>query len=639
MKKRFLLLSCALAWALGSANAQTTMALTASGDIMQIPNATTPSTVSTTTSITGIMMGQSVVGIDYRPNTGELYALGYNSMATSANAQLYTINVTTGAATAIGSTISLTLGSGGIGFDFNPAVDRIRVVGENGANYRLHPVTGAIVATDGMLAYNTSDPNAGTTAAIAACAYTNSYIGSEVTTLYDYDKNLNILTTQVPPNSGTLNTVGSSSITVEATSNNVGMDIYMDPITKTNMAYLNATVSGINNLYRINTTTGATTLLGAIGTGMIAIRDIAVKIDRTVPSSYTGQLIYGLTKVNRNLIKFSSDNPQLIRELLPITGIAPGQVLVGMDVRPSDLQLYALGYHDTSRTYQLYQINTTTGAATAVGTAGTMNLGMNEKIGFDFNPTVDRIRIVSTNDSNFRVNPITGAIGATDTNLSYSSMDVNAGSNPNISSVAYTNSYKNTTSTSLLAIDDNLNAFVSIAPPNQGFINTLSSSIVTFNAADLTNDIDFFYDSVGSTNIGYLAANTGSAINDVLYMISPTGSLSMADTIGLGIQVYDIATQLTYTGTMPPASISSIVKINMLEAYPIPVTNELNLRFHHSYNNLVVLSISDITGRIIRKIDVAPNTTTLSISLNELPAGTYVISGTDNNNMVKFIKI
>lgn len=636
MNKKCLLFSCMLSLALGTTKAQTMTALTAAGTLVQITDAAMPGTIGTPVTLTGVTGGQSIVGIDYRPNTGELYALGYNSSLSSGNAQLYVLNPVTGAATPVGSSITLSLGSGGIGFDFNPTVDRIRVVGENGANYRLHPVTGAVAATDGMLAYNATDPNAGKTPAIVACAYTNSYIGSEATTLFNYDKTLNILTSQVPPNNGTQNTIGGSGIAVATSGSNVGMDIYMDPATKTNMAYLSATVGGVNNLYRINTATGAATLLGAIGTGTVAIREVAVKIDRTVPATYTGQLLYGITKVNRNLVKFSSDNPELIRELLPVTGIAAGQVLVGMDVRPADLQLYALGYHDTTRTYQLYQINTTTGAATAVGTPGTMNLGMGEKIGFDFNPTVDRIRIVSTNDSNFRLNPLTGAIAATDTSLSYRSADVNFGSNPTVSSVAYTNSYKMATTTALFGVDDNLGAFVGIVPPNQGFLNTLASGIVTFNPSDLTNDLDFYYDSASASNIGYLAANTGSAVNDVLYTISPSGTVAMADTIGLGVQLYDIAAQLTYTG--PSTGISALGSTNVFEVYPVPVSDILHVRLSAQNTERRMLSITDLAGRQVKVQDVAPNSNTLIIRVNDLPSGTYILSLYGTSGAVTFVK-
>lgn len=636
MKKHILLFSTALAMCLSQTQAQTIMALTSAGSLVQISNASMPAITSSPISITGVTLGQSIVGIDYRPNTGELYALGYNSILPLANAQLYVVNETTGVATAIGSGITLALGTGGIGFDFNPTVDRIRVVAENGANYRLHPTTGAVAATDGNLAYAATDPNASVTPAVAACAYTNSYIGSEATTLFDYDKTLNVTASQIPPNNGTLNTIGSSGIVVSTTGNLIGMDIYFNPTTKSNMAYLNAKVGGSNNLYQLNTSSGASSLIGTIGTGMDDIREIAVKIDRTVPSVYSGQLIYGLTKVNRNLVKFSSDQPELIRELLPITGITSGQVIVGMDVRPMDLNLYALGYHDTSRTYQLYTINTSTGTAMAVGSAGKINLGMGEKIGFDFNPTVDRIRVVSTNDSNFRMNPITGAIAATDTGFSYIMSDVNSGKNPMISSVAYTNSFKGTSSTAMFGIDDGLDAFVQIAPPNQGFVTTLVSNILDFNAADLTNDIDFFYDSVSATNIGFLAANSGSGLNDILYSISASGMLSMADTIGMGIQLYDITAQLTYTGGS--TSIAEAGTQTSFVLYPNPVRNELQVKWPQPFDKSVTLLISDYTGRIFRTVDVPKSAGSININLSELAPGMYFMSSPASSETIKFVK-
>ena len=633
MKKYFLLFSL-LGLGLAKVKAQTIVALTSAGSLMQIADASMPGMVGTSLPITGITTGQSLVGIDYRPNTGELYGLGYNNLLPLANAQLYVINSVSGVATPIGSAISLALGTMGIGFDFNPTVDRIRVVAENGANYRLHPTTGALVATDGNLAFASTDPNASVTPAIAACAYTNSYIGSEATTLFDYDKTLNILASQIPPNNGTLNTIGSSSIV--STGSNLGMDIYFNPITKTNTAYLNAKVGGMNNLYRVNTATGAASIVGAIGTGTTDIREIAVKIDRNIPAVYPGRLLYGLTKVNRNLVKFSSDNPELIRELLPITGLTAGQMLVGMDVRPLDLNLYALGYHDTTRTYQLYSINTITGAAMAVGSPGKINLGMGQKIGFDFNPTVDRIRVVSTNDSNFRLNPITGTLAATDTSLSYNASDINAGKNPNVSSVAYTNSYKGTTSTAMFGLDDSLNSFIQVTPPNQGFINSIASSVLSFNLADLTNDIDFYYDSTNAMNIGYIAANTGMSVNDVLYTVSTTGAVMMVDTIGLGVQLYDIAAQLNYTGST--TSITELGNQSSFRLYPNPANDVLHIVLSTTPTQKTALIIRDIFGKKLQTIELAASVSTATIDVAGLTAGLYLIDMEGDATSLKFVK-
>ena len=83
--------------------------------------------------------------------------MGYNAIAAVgvANAQIYDLNSLTGVATAAGPAVRLELGTGSIGFDFNPTVDRIRVVAGNRANYRLNPNDGTIAATDGTLAYAT----------------------------------------------------------------------------------------------------------------------------------------------------------------------------------------------------------------------------------------------------------------------------------------------------------------------------------------------------------------------------------------------------------------------------------------------------------------------------------------------------
>ncbi|RQO30102.1 hypothetical protein DBR32_10980 [Taibaiella sp. KBW10] len=639
MKKLFLLLTIALTCK--SLYAQTIIGLTADDKIFQITQASAPGTITTPISVSGLTPGQKLVGIDYRPNTGELYALGYNATITSGNARLYVINKSTAVATPIGAAaIDLDLGTGSVSVDFNPTVDRIRVMGANGKNYRLHPVTGAIAASDGNLAYATGDVNNAALAKIGACAYLNSYIGSEATTLFDYDQNLNIIVTQVPPNNGTLNTIGSTGITVNLANPSIGMDIYFDPVLKTNVAYLNANTgtSDNDNLYTINLATGATTALGLIGSGL-NVKEIAVEINRTVPQNYTGQLVYGLTTTNRNLIKFSTGNPELIRELLPISGVTTGQVIVGMDVRPLNLGLYALGYNSTTQEYQVYNINTTTGAATAINaTAGTIRLGVGEKISFDFNPTVDRIRVVSTNDSNYRLNPITGAVAATDTSLAYSASDVNNGKNPYIGSVAYTNSYKGTTTTALYGIDDSLQNFVQIVPPNQGVLNTLAANILPFNLADLTNDIDYFYDSVSMSNKGYLCANTGSSMNDKLYTIGTNGTAVLINDIGYGIPVSDIAVQLTFTNSAP-TGIWELAKQSLFSIYPNPVADNLNISLYKIADKHTTLVVTDVTGKVIKTYPVAKGSTGLCLNLSDLNSGLYLINLSDQNaQAVRFFK-
>ena len=96
----------------------------------------------------GLQDGEEVLGVDVRPATGQLYALGSSS-------RIYVINLVKHTATAVGSG-SFTPGLSGtkFGFDFNPTIDRIRVVSDSGQNFRLNPTNGLVVAVDGSLAYS-----------------------------------------------------------------------------------------------------------------------------------------------------------------------------------------------------------------------------------------------------------------------------------------------------------------------------------------------------------------------------------------------------------------------------------------------------------------------------------------------------
>src|SRR5687768_15501994 len=64
---------------------------------------------------------------------------------------------------------------------------------------------------------------------------------------------------------------------------------------------------------------------------------------------------------NNNLLAFHTSDPSTITSRT-VTGLQPGEMLLGIDFRLADGQLYGLG--NTSR---LYRINTSTGAATMVG--------------------------------------------------------------------------------------------------------------------------------------------------------------------------------------------------------------------------------------------------------------------------------
>src|SRR4051812_43255452 len=150
----------------------------ATGNFLGSFDSATPGTVTGVVAITGLQAGENLLAIDCRPATGQIYGLGSTS-------RLYTINPTTGVATQVGAAGAFTLNGTAFGFDFNPVVDRIRVVSDVDQNLRLNPDTGALAATDTPLAYAAGDPNAGQNPNVVGAAYTNNVAGAATTTLYD----------------------------------------------------------------------------------------------------------------------------------------------------------------------------------------------------------------------------------------------------------------------------------------------------------------------------------------------------------------------------------------------------------------------------------------------------------------------
>ena len=109
-------------------------------------NTSTPGTVSAQTLITGLVTGDTLKAIDYRPATGVLYGLATNPSNTVG--RLYTIDLATGVATMVGAPQTAAGPATLWDINFNPVADRIRVVNDQGENARLVPDSGALAAND-----------------------------------------------------------------------------------------------------------------------------------------------------------------------------------------------------------------------------------------------------------------------------------------------------------------------------------------------------------------------------------------------------------------------------------------------------------------------------------------------------------
>ena len=265
----FLLAAAVVAAANVPARAETLYGLTNLQQLVSFDNSAR--NVTSTVSLPFSITGEILVGIDVRPATSELYALSNQN-------NIYKINPVTGAATQVGVTLNPALTGTLRALDFNPTVDRIRLLGSGGAvtNLRAHPDTG-VVTEDGDHAFAAGDSNAGETPAVVNGAYTNSFAGATTTTLYDLDAGNDVLATQLPPNNGTLNTIGPVGFDLATSGGFTGFDISG----ATGTAYLvgNNLVGGglaANSLYQVNLATGSATVLGAVSGVNGSFRDIAV---------------------------------------------------------------------------------------------------------------------------------------------------------------------------------------------------------------------------------------------------------------------------------------------------------------------------------------------------------------------------
>ena len=161
---RLSLLSAFVFMALASLLAEDCFGVTASNKLIRF-DTFNPGSVTSNVPITGMQASENVVGIDFRPATGQLFAVGSTS-------RLYVINVLTGVATQVGATQFGTLLSGNhFSVDFSPNTDRIRVCSETGQNLRLNPDTGAIAGTDTALSYAPLDAGAGTAPRIVSVGF------------------------------------------------------------------------------------------------------------------------------------------------------------------------------------------------------------------------------------------------------------------------------------------------------------------------------------------------------------------------------------------------------------------------------------------------------------------------------------
>jgi len=213
--------------------------------------------VTAAVEISGV---ERVIGIDLRPSDGKLYGV-------TPDGWVVTLDPASGAATPVVQLKTMLPAGVGAIVDFNPAADKLRLMGSDGTNLRADLASGEVV-TDGRLAFKAEDMHAGETPAIVAAAYSNAYGKPEKTAMYDIDATIVALLQQAPPNDGLLSAIGKLGI---APAEAYAFDIQSDAALN-NTAWLAAG----GTLYRVDLATGTASEAGPIAGLPGTLADIAV---------------------------------------------------------------------------------------------------------------------------------------------------------------------------------------------------------------------------------------------------------------------------------------------------------------------------------------------------------------------------
>ena len=250
--------------------------------------------------------------------------------------------------------------------------------------------------------------------------------------------------------------------------------------------------------------------------------------------------VVGLTSDQR-LLCFNENKPGEARNIGAVNGMASGDMLIGIDYRVQDKKLYGV-----SQTGNVYILDTADASATFVNRLSVPLAG--SSFGVDFNPVADRLRIVSDTGQNLRHNVNAGGLTVVDDPLDYPPATPTNAVGPNATGVtgsAYTNNDLNaSTSTTLYALDTNLDQVALQSPPNDGTL-AATGKLGIDAAAPVGFDIYSTIRDGVTVNVQALASLQMAAGATSLYSISlPTGKATSRGAFSSQNKVIGIAIPL-----------------------------------------------------------------------------------------------
>lgn len=237
------------------------------------------------------------------------------------------------------------------------------------------------------------------------------------------------------------------------------------------------------------------------------------------------------------LLTIQSNQPTKVLQRVRLSGLAAGDMLVGIDYRVAKGMLYTLG-----RSGRLYTVDTASGALKPVGNPAVALQG--DAVGVDFNPVADRVRVITSSGQNVRLHPDTGALAATDPAPAYAPTDKRAGTKPEVVAAAYTYNKRDDKLTTNFAIDRNGGYLVTMGSAEgvQPVVSFNTGQLFTVGSLGLAEMTDASMDIADLSGAAYAAVRLKSHATTRLYAVDlQTGKGRFIGTIGDGDKVLGMA--------------------------------------------------------------------------------------------------
>lgn len=249
-----------------------------------------------------------------------------------------------------------------------------------------------------------------------------------------------------------------------------------------------------------------------------------------VGAAQAQQTVYAIGNGGSTLVRFQSDNPGAVTVVGDFSGGAG--FLDAIDFRPSTGQLF--GYLDSSDSFFTVNLNN---ASLTLASSGASAAPTNTfQLGLDFNPTIDRARLVTDSGQNIVYNPNTQTVAAF-TTMAYALGDANENTSPAIIDNAYNNNRVGLTTTTQYAIDYGIDALVTLAN-NTGVLTTVGPLGVD---TDVFTGFDIFTSDTG-VNTAYAILSGANGVSPSFYTINLTsGAATPVGTLGFTNQIYSLA--------------------------------------------------------------------------------------------------